>query len=270
MRIGVACLYYEIERTLEIIERNRDFINHLEIGIDTVAQIDKIAPFIDKIEELGLSIGVHLAMEINTCEEIECIRSSWAKFCVDMCRGVEFLKPAYLNLHLGYAMKNRFLNNKKRYLNNSVDFFLKLEENLQRLSRVPVITVENSYSLNGGDLMNTGISTGEFEYIFENTRKIREKVDMPYFCFDTGHCILSKDNYCSLKEFTKVIHISDCGGEIDDHVSIFDGKLTSENLKYAFDMEPNYAVIEVKSEHVENSIIKVEEFLKEYIKIHRP
>ena len=64
MRIGVACLYYEIERTLEIIEQNRDFINHLEIGIDTVAQIDKIAPFIDKIEELGLSIGVHLAMEI--------------------------------------------------------------------------------------------------------------------------------------------------------------------------------------------------------------
>ncbi len=42
MRIGVACLYYEIEKTLEIIDRNRDFINHLEIGIDTVAQIDKI------------------------------------------------------------------------------------------------------------------------------------------------------------------------------------------------------------------------------------
>ena len=262
MRIGVACLYYEIEKTLEIIELNRDFINHLEIGIDTVAQIDKIAPFIDKIEELGLSIGVHLAMEINTCEEIECIRSSWAKFCSDMCRGVEFLKPEYLNLHMGYAMKNRFLKDKKRYLNNSVDFFFKLEENLQRLSRVPVITVENSYSLEGGDLMNTGISTGEFEYIFENTNKIREKVDMPYFCFDTGHCILSEDDYSTLKEYTKVVHISDCSGEVDDHVEIFSGRITGEELQAAIDMSPDYAVIEVKSEYLENSITRVKEFFK--------
>lgn len=262
MRIGVACLYYEIEKTLEIIERNIDFINHLEIGIDTVAQIDKIAPFIEKIEELGLSIGVHLAMEINTCEEIECIRSSWAKFCADMCRCVEFLKPSYLNLHMGYAMKNRFLNNKKRYLNNSVDFFFKLKENLLDLSRVPVITVENSYSLDGGDLMNTGISTGEFEYIFENTSNIREKIDMPYFCFDIGHCILSEDDYSTLKEYTKVIHISDCSGKIDNHVEIFSGRLTGEGLQAAIDMEPDYAVIEVKSEHVENSITRVKEFFK--------
>ena len=110
--------------------------------------------------------------------------------------------------------------------------------------------------------MNTGISTGEFEYIFENTRKIREKVDMPYFCFDTGHCILSKDNYCSLKEFTKVIHISDCGGEIDDHIEILSGRLTGEGLQAAIDMSPDYAVIEVKLVYLENSINKVREFLK--------
>lgn len=179
-----------------------------------------------------------------------------------MCRGVEFLKPEYLNLHLGYAMKNRFLKDKKRYLNNSVDFFFKLQENLEQLSRVPVITVENSYSLKGGDLMNTGISTGEFEYIFENTNKIREKVDMPYFCFDTGHCILSEDNYSTLKEYTKVVHISDCSGEVDDHVEIFSGRLTGEELQAAIDMSPDYAVIEVKSEYLENSITRVKEFLK--------
>lgn len=265
MRIGVACLYYEIEKTLEIIERNRDFINHLEIGIDTVAQIDKVAPFINKIEELGLSIGVHLAMEINTTEEIKCIRSSWAKFCEDMCRGVEFLKPVYLNLHIGYAMKNRFLNNKKRYLNNSVDFFFKLQENLKKLSRVPVITVENSYSLNGGDLINTGISTEEFKYIFEKTSKIRENMEMPYFCFDTGHCILSNDDYSILKKYTKVIHISDCSGKIDNHVEIFSGRLTRDDLKVAVDMNPDYAVMEVKSEYIEKSIIKVKEFFENNI-----
>lgn len=262
MRIGVACLYYEIEKALEVVEKNRDFINHLEIGIDTVAQIDKVAPFIDKIEELGLSIGVHLAMEINTCEEIECIRSSWAKFCADMCKGTEFLNPVYLNLHMGYAIRNRFLNNKNRYLNNSVDFFFKLEENLEKLSRIPVITVENSYSLNGGDLINTGISTEEFEYLLKNTKNIRENIKIPYFCFDTGHCILSRDDYFGLKDYTKVVHISDCTGKIDDHVGIFSGKLTERKLRSAIDMNPEYAVIEVKLDYIEESIKKLKVFLE--------
>ena len=114
--------------------------------------------------------------------------------------------------------------------------------------------------------MNTGISTGEFEYIFENTRKIREKFDMPYFCFDTGHCILSEDDYSTLKEYIKVVHISDCIGEVDDHVEIFSGRLTGEDLQVAIDMNPDCAVIEVKLVYLENSIIMVKEFLKKVMK----
>lgn len=261
MRIGVACLYYEVEKTLDLIEKNKDFIKHLEIGIDKVTQIDEIAPFISKIEELGLSIGVHLAMEINTSEEIEYIRNSWAKFCEDIYKGVEVLKPAYLNLHMGYAIKSRFLNNKKKYLDNTVDFFFELSKIFRKLSRIPVITVENSYSFGCGEMTNTGISTGEFEYIFEKTKDIRKNYNMPYFCFDTGHCVLSRDDYSRLKKFTKVIHISDCDGKEDNHLEIFCGKLSFEDLNLALNMQPEYAVIEVKFENIEKSICKLKNFL---------
>lgn len=260
MRIGVACLYNEIPKVLEIVEKNTDFINHIEIGIDTVSQIEEVAPFIDKIEELGLSIGVHLAMEINTSEDIEYVRNSWVKFCVDMCIGVEKLNPAYINLHLGYALKNRFLRNKERYLKNTVDFFLKLDNYLEKLSRTPVITVENSYNLVAGEVINIGTTSYEFEYILKNIRNINKNIDIPYFCFDTGHYILSRDNYSELGKFTKVVHISDCSGNLDDHLQIFSGKLKKDDLKMAIDMKPEFAVIEVKYDCIEKSIENIRKF----------
>lgn len=262
MRIGVACLYYEIDKVLNIIEKNKDFINHIEIGIDTANQIDEIAPFIDKIKELGLSIGIHLAMEINTSENIEFIRENWAKFCFEMCKSLEKFNPSYFNIHMGYAIKNRFLKNNCKYMKNSVDFFLKLSDYLEKLSIKPIVTVENSYNLIKGDVINTGTTKEEFKYIFENTKEIRLKNKSPYFCFDTGHYILNKDDYFSLKDLTKVVHISDCNGEEDNHLGIFCGRLKKVDLKKAIDMNPDYAVIEVKYDYIEESIKNVKDFFK--------
>ena len=79
MKIGISALIFNIEEALKICEENKE-INHIEIGIDNLSDCDKLKIYKDKINDLNLSVGIHLPMELNPCEDIVYIRDSWVKF----------------------------------------------------------------------------------------------------------------------------------------------------------------------------------------------
>lgn len=88
-----------------------------------------------------MSIGIHLPMELNTCENIIYIRNSWISFINEINKQLSTLNIEYFNMHLGYAMTSRLNNNRNKYLKNTVEF---LNDNC--LDSNIVICIENTYS----------------------------------------------------------------------------------------------------------------------------
>ena len=81
MRIGISALIFNLKEALQICEKNED-INHIEIGIDNLKDCEELKKFESEIKKLNLSVGIHLPMELNPCEDIEFIREKWIEFIV--------------------------------------------------------------------------------------------------------------------------------------------------------------------------------------------
>ncbi|TQX31096.1 endonuclease, partial [Clostridioides difficile] len=158
MAVGIASLLFNIEEALNICESIKQ-ITHLEIGIDNISECSELCKYKERISKLGLSIGIHLPMELNTCENIEYIRNSWINFIEKIEFELKGFDLRYFNLHLGYVMTNRVRKNRDKYLGNSVDFLDKLNTN-------SYVCIENTYS-KGGDFSNIGNISYDFEYIFK-------------------------------------------------------------------------------------------------------
>lgn len=241
IRIGIASLIFNINEALEICKKNKK-INHIEVGIDNISDCEKLKKYEDTIKELNLSVGIHLPMELNPCEDIIFIRQKWIEYINIINEKLSFLNISYFNMHLGYVMTNRLYKNKDRYLNNVVDFF----DELQLRDNCLSITIENTYT-KGGDFSNVGSKVEDFEYILSKNNNIS-------FCFDSGHNLICKSNYNKLKDKTKVIHLSDNRGIEDDHLGILKGKLTSKDLQNILLLEPEFLVLEMRLDDVEESL----------------
>ena len=122
MKIGISALPFNLEEALDICCKNKK-IQHIEVGIDNLEDIDILKKYKDRIQNLNLSISIHLPMELNTCENIKYIRNSWIDFIceIDKVLSVDF-DVEYYNLHLGYVMTNRLDKNRQKYLKNTVEF----------------------------------------------------------------------------------------------------------------------------------------------------
>ncbi|MEG1312431.1 MAG: TIM barrel protein [Romboutsia sp.] len=198
MIVGISALIFNIEEAINLCNEIEK-INHIEVGIDNLYDCRKLYKYKDRIEELNLSIGIHLPLELNTCENIEYIRDSWIDFTNQINNELIDFNIKYFNLHLGYVISNRLKKNKEKYLDNSIKFLDKLNKELDSK-----IIIENVYS-NNGDFSNVGNTIYDFEYIFN-----RNKSDKLWFCYDTGHYLINNDDYInSLKYKTKLIHLSD-------------------------------------------------------------
>lgn len=248
MRFGISALVHEINKAIEICKIN-DFINHIEIGIDNLYECKAVLNYIEEFKSNDISIGIHLPMELNTCENIEYIRNSWVKYIGEVKEKLNPLDIKYFNIHLGYVIKTRFDKNKNKYLDNTVDF-------IEKINISSKVFIENTYT-KGGDICNIGTTVDEFEYIFNNiTRKNTE------FCYDTGHNLINNDKYIyNLREKINLVHLSDNNGINDSHDSIGTGKLDLEEVRELINLKPEFIVLEVRHENINESIKIVERFI---------
>lgn len=241
IRIGISSLMFNINEALEICNKNKE-INHMEIGIDNFSDCEELKKYEKIIKNLNLSVGIHLPMELNPCEDIIFIKEKWIDYINILSEELKFLNISYFNMHLGYAITNRLIKNKEKYLNNIVEFFKQLS---LKNTNLP-ITIENTYT-KGGDFSNVGSDVEDFEYIFKYNKDIS-------FCFDSGHNLICKSNYDLLKNKTKVIHLSDNNGMEDEHLGILKGDLTLQALKNILSLKPEFLVLEMKLDNIEESL----------------
>lgn len=248
MRFGISALVHEINKAIEICKIN-DFINHIEVGIDNLYECRAVLNYIEEFKSNDISIGIHLPMELNTCENIEYIRNSWVKYIEEVKEKLNPLDIKYFNIHLGYVIKTRFDKNKNKYLDNTVDF-------IEKINVSSKVFIENTYT-KGGDICNIGTTVDEFEYIFNNiTRKNTG------FCYDTGHNLINSDKYIyNLREKINLVHLSDNNGIVDSHDGIGTGKLDLEEVRDLINLEPEFIVLEVRHENINESIKIVERFI---------
>ncbi|GAA0227635.1 TIM barrel protein [Metaclostridioides mangenotii] len=235
MKLGISSLVQDIDFALNFCEKYSK-INHLEVGVDCIEDCKKLYTYIDRIYNLGLSIGIHLPMELNACEEVEYIRRSWIHFLHNVDRELKDLDIEYYNLHLGYAITGRLGKNKIKFLENCIDF-------LDNLNIDSKITLENTYS-KGGDISNIGTTSIDFEYIFKGIKK-----SGVFFCFDTGHNLINESDYIEkLEKNIKLIHLSDNDGVDDLHIGIGKGLLSDKDIKKSIEVDPEYLILEVRKE----------------------
>lgn len=252
MKIGISALLFNIEEALEICEKI-DVIKHIEVGIDNLDECKILYKYKNRIEKLNLSIGIHLPMELNTCENIEYIRNSWIKFIKKVDEELIELNIKYFNLHLGYVMSNRLKKNKEKYLNISTEFLQTLRQEIKTN-----ISIENVYS-NRGDFSNIGNIAYDFEYIFNKI-----KSNELWFCYDTGHNLINEDDYINkLNSKIKIIHLSDNDGINDIHIGIGKGILSKEDIKEVLNLNVEYAVLEINYEHIAHSINELNYIMEE-------
>lgn len=241
MRIGISSLIGEIEECLKICEQN-NLIDHIEVGVDSIDDCLKLLNYKNRIKNLKLSIGIHMPMELNLCEEISEIRNAWVSFFENIENSLRPLDICYYNLHLGYSITGRLKKYKSKFLDNAIDSFKNLDIKTD-------ITIENTYS-KGGDISNIGTISSDFEYIFRGAK--REGL---FFCYDTGHNLINKSDYTDkLLNRIKVVHLSDNNGIDDLHLGICSGILDEIEIHKIIKMEPEFIVFEVTKEYVEDSI----------------
>ena len=201
MRLGISALLFNLDKALELC-REVDKINHIEVGIDNLDECIKLSKYKGEFDKLNLSLGIHLPMELNSCENIKYIRKSWIDFINKIEDGLKDLNIEYFNMHLGYVISERLYKNRIKYLDNSVSFF----EELLKVSNKR-LSIENTYSKNG-DFSNIGYICDDFEYIFNKIKSQNLKFKQDWiFLSKWGNIILSTVGVAQL------VRVSHCGCE---------------------------------------------------------
>ncbi|MGL5313548.1 MAG: sugar phosphate isomerase/epimerase family protein [Peptostreptococcaceae bacterium] len=250
MKLGISALLYNLEDALNICDKFKE-ITHIEIGIDNLYECKELLKYKSRINENGITLGVHLPMELNTCENVEYIRDSWIDFIYKINDELSDFNIEYFNMHLGYAITNRLSKNRKKYLDNSIRF---LQD--EKLLINKKISIENVYTKHG-DYSNIGNQVSDFEYIFS---KVGKHVS---FCYDTGHNLINRDNYIqSLKHKISVVHLSDNDGKEDLHVGIGKGILLENEIRAVLSLKSDYIILEIEYMYIEDTINKLGDYKK--------
>lgn len=251
MILGISALLFNLDEALNLCNKIPS-IKHIELGIDNLNECKELYRYKEKIDKLNISLSIHLPMELNSCENISYINNYWVKFILNINKELNDFDIKYYNLHLGYAIGNRLKNNRNKYLDNSIKFIRNVLNNDINIS------IENVYS-NEGDFSNLGNKSYDFEYIFN-----RVNSNNLYFCYDTGHYLINKDDYINkLREKIGVIHLSDNNGVEDIHIGIGNGILPKEHIKEVISLDPKYLILEIDFNHIEDTINKLNAIIKE-------
>ncbi|MGL5713650.1 MAG: sugar phosphate isomerase/epimerase family protein [Paraclostridium sp.] len=250
MKIGIPALTFQLEEAINICKASK-YINHIEIGIDNLEECEIVNKYLNEISENNISIGIHLPMELNTCENIIYIRKCWVEFANKLYINLNGFDIKYFNMHLGYAISNRYNRVRKKYLNNSIEFIKELSKSVDC-----ELFIENVY-YKQGDIINIGTEVEEFKYILDNTPKNNMKI-----CYDTGHNLITHGNYLDeLKDKIGLIHLSDNNGEKDEHLGIGKGKLKLSEIKEILELKSHIIILEMNYSELDYSLKLLEEFI---------
>ncbi len=220
--------------------------NHIEVGIDHLEEWEFVYEEKESIQRNGMTLGVHMPMELNACENINYIQKYWMKFFIDHYNKGREINVKYYNLHLGYGLKNKVKKYREKYLENALYFFYTLLEKIKDAD----IYIENTYS-HEGDLINLGNKVVDFQYIFKKIHKNNFG-----FCYDTGHALIDKDDYISsLNNHIKLLHLNDNDGKEDLHLGLNEnGRLKETEIQYLLKLENlQYMVLEMDKKFLKNS-----------------
>ncbi|MEJ8554120.1 sugar phosphate isomerase/epimerase family protein [Tepidibacter sp. Z1-5] len=235
---------YEIKEKIKICQKLR--FNHIEVGIDNLEDWNYLYQNKDELIKNDISIGIHMPMELNTCDPIKMANEFWLDYFHENYKKGKILNVRYYNLHLGYGLKNKVKNNRIGYLNNTINFLLKLLNNIDDVG----IYIENTYSKNG-DLINLGNKASDFEYLFKNVTQYNLG-----FCYDTGHNLINKDDYLNrLSDNIRLVHLSDNDGSEDLHLGFSEnGLLTKKDIEEILEIKNNkYLVFEMNTKYLNES-----------------
>lgn len=250
MNLGISALLYNLNDAIDICNRFKE-IKHIEIGIDNLYECKELYKYKSKIDEMEITIGIHLPMELNTCENVEYIRNSWIDFICKIDEELNDFDVKYYNMHLGYAITSRISKNRVKYLNNSINFLQNKKLPINRN-----ISIENVYTKHG-DYSNIGNQASDFEYIFN---KVPNNIS---FCYDTGHNLIDRDNYIEkLNKKINIIHLSDNNGIEDSHIGIGRGILSKNEIIEILSIESDYIILEINYMYIEETITELSNYKK--------
>lgn len=250
MIIGITALTHQLEEAINICKGNK-YINHIEIGIDNIDECDIVKMHLDEINNNNISIGIHLPMELNTCENINYIKESWVNFVIEIQGALSKIEIKYFNMHLGYAITSRYSKDKYKYLDNSIEFIRNLSPHIDCS-----LFIENTYT-QGGDICNIGTLSDEFEYIFNNV-----DVCSVQFCYDTGHNLINYDEYLNkLNDKINLVHLSDNDGKTDMHIGIGKGQFNLYGLEKTLKINPKNLILEVQYCDLDYSLDILKQFI---------
>jgi sugar phosphate isomerase/epimerase len=245
VRIGLSAMAYEIREKIGVCQKLK--LNHIEVGIDNLEDWNYLYQNKDELIKHDISIGIHMPIELNTCDPIKMANKFWFDYFYENYKIGKKLNVKYYNLHLGYGIKNKIEKNRIGYLNNTKNFLLKLLNNIDNVE----IYIENTYSKNG-DFINLGNKVSDFEYLFKNVTKYSLG-----FCYDTGHNLIDKGDYLSLlSDNIKLVHLSDNDGKEDLHLGLSEnGLLTEKDIKVILKIKKNkYLVFEMNTKYLGESM----------------
>lgn len=258
MRLGISALAGGIEKAVRTcVEKG---LNHIEIGIDNIEDWEHVSNEVDSIVSAGISLGVHLPMELNPCERVNEIRACWERFVLSNVEIGRQFGVRYYNMHLGYALERIAFCKREVLLENACSFLSGICNKLDS----EIVTIENSYS-NGGDLVNLGTRTSDFGKVLDSIKS--EKIG---FCFDTGHNLICEDEYLqSFGSITRVVHLSGNDGARDLHLGISrDNGIGDELLAELLGLQrAEYYVLEMDASHYKSSISKINELVGRQFKV---
>jgi sugar phosphate isomerase/epimerase len=238
LKLGISILARELETKLNLLKKLETKIDYIEIGVDRLTDWKYIKKHSNKLR--CFEINIHLPLDIANFMYNENYFEKIINLNLKLGRNYNII---YYNMHLGKKIcEDRRLN---------LDIIVQKLKKIDKYIVDEYITIENIYQ----DYL-LGNKRNDFNYIINNLKSKNIK-----FCYDIGHDFITKENFfedIDILKNTKVIHLSNNNGEIDQHLginllekNIFDEKY----LKYLIGLNKDYYLLEVKDEYIKDDLI---------------
>lgn len=233
MKLGISILAKDLKIKLDLLTKIKNKIDYLEIGVDRLTDWKYIKRYSDELK--NFEINIHLPLDIGNFIYKKNYFEKIIKLNLKLGRNYNVV---YYNMHLGKKIYEDEMKN--------LDMIVEKLNNINNLAINEFITIENIYQDN-----MLGTTKVEFDYIIKNTKNKNIK-----FCYDIGHDFITKEYFCNnsyILKNTKVIHLSNNNGEIDQHlgINLLENDIVhKEYLKNLIELSKDYYLLEVEDKYI--------------------
>lgn len=211
MKIGISIDISQLNKCYNLITKNLDIINHIQIYLDDrplYLQEKEIINFQKMFSSEHLTYSLHGYGYINLCENIVEVRKSWIDIACKTLFLAKKTSCVFVNYHMGYTFTKT--TTRKVLLKN-------LCESLEILSKYAresliEISIENDFN------------TTEFQRLGSRVDDLDVIIDQNYsnlnLCYDIGHANIAFSypyEYQKYIKFIQSFHIHNNWGNDDAH-----------------------------------------------------